>query len=253
MKTIATLVIALCMGTASLNAQVLIALVFGDNLNSDGLEFGIHAGIGFANMSGIEGSKYRGKLNLGFYFDIKLTEKIWVHPEVLVKTGAGARNLTPYETGNDDLDALLDESKLQRDLGYVQVPILMKYKFVPGWSVEAGIQPALLLFKAKDVFTDIVFEKEDLTFERNVKDEYTRLDFGFAGGFSWRPRKDRGVTIVARYTHGMVNVLKDDSQPAQRNRQFLVGATIPIGVKKAEARRAAKDLEESGANSEGDQ
>ena len=227
--------------------QVLITLLFGDKLNTPNIEFGLHAGINFANLSGIEESKYKSDLNLGFFFDFRINDKLWFHPEVLIKSGSGARSLDPYETGDENLDVLLADAKLERNLGYVQVPILMKYKFYRGWGVEGGIQPALMLYGATDEFTDKVFEKEDLYFEKKKTDEYSKLDFGLTGGISWRPNQTVGVTIVARYTHGFVNILKDDSAEPQKNRAFLVGALIPIGVKKAEARRAAKEEEEGGA------
>lgn len=246
MKYILSTVVAILLSASVAQSQVLIALVFGDKLNSDGLEFGLHAGMNFSSLTGIEEAKYKSGLNLGFYFDIRLTEKIWLHPEVLIKTSVGARSIDPYPTGDENLDSVLVGSDLERNLGYVQTPILIKYKFVPGWSVEAGIQPALRVFKSQDIFTDVVFEKEDLEFRRNISKQYTLFDFGLSGGFTWRPRKDRGTSIVFRYTHGVVNLLKDDSQPAERNRQFLVGATIPIGVKKAAEKRAAKEAEEGG-------
>ncbi len=245
MKYLYTTILAILFSVSAANSQVLIALVFGDKLNSEGLEFGLHAGANFSNLTGIDEAKYKSGLNLGFYFDIRLTEKIWLHPEVLVKTSVGARSIDPYPTGDMNLDSVLVDADLERNIGYVQTPILIKYKFIPGWSVEAGIQPALKVFKSQDIFTDIVFEKEDLEFRRNISKQYTTFDFGISGGFSWRPRKDKGTTVIFRYTHGLVNLLKDDSQPAQKNRQFLVGAAIPIGVKKAAQKRAEKEAEEA--------
>ena len=225
------------------HSQVLIALVFGDKLNSPNLEFGLHAGVNFSTLSNIEEAKYLTKLNLGFYFDIRLTDNLWLHPEVLVKSTSGARNLNTYALGDPALDALIADAKLERHLSYFQVPILLKYKWKHGLAVEAGIQPALRS-KAIDEFTDTVFEKNDLIFENDIGDEVTRLDFGVAAGLSWRPRRTKGVTIVARYTLGLVDIEKDDQGDPVKNRNIALGALIPIGVKKAEANRAAKEAEE---------
>ena len=54
------------------HSQVLISLLFGDKLNSDGLEFGLEGGMNFSNISNLEGDKALSSFNLGFYFDIRL-------------------------------------------------------------------------------------------------------------------------------------------------------------------------------------
>ncbi len=54
------------LGTYSIaSGQVLIALVFGDKLNSPNLHFGLHAGINYAYQSNYD-TKIKGALNLGF-------------------------------------------------------------------------------------------------------------------------------------------------------------------------------------------
>lgn len=244
MKRILLLIIVAMIATNAAQSQVLIALVFGDKLNSPNLEFGLHAGVNLSTLTNTDNAKYTSNLNLGFYFDIRLTDNLWLHPEVLVKTTSGARNLNTYEVGEPPLDALIQDAKLERKLSYFQVPILLKYKWKYGLAVEAGIQPALRS-KAIDEFTDKVLEKDDLIFENDIGDEVARLDFGLAGGISWRPRRTKGVTIVARYTYGLVDILKDNPGDPVRNINIAVGALIPIGVKKAEANRAAKATEEA--------
>lgn len=221
----------------SAHSQVIISLLFGDKLNTPKLEFGLHAGANFSTLSGLDEAKWASSLNLGFYFDIYLTERLRLTPEVWVKSTSGARNLDPYETGEPALDELIKDAKLEVQINYFQVPILLKYKILDHWHISAGIQPAMR-GRTRDVFTDEVFDKNDLVFESNVGDQYTRLDFGVAARVSWRPKQDRGVTFVVHYSHGLVNVLKDNPGDPVRNRNIALGALIPIGVKKAEARRA---------------
>jgi outer membrane protein with beta-barrel domain len=231
------------------HAQVLITLLFGDKLNSPNMEFGLHAGANISTLSNLEGARYTSNLNLGFFFDIKLTEKLSLHPELLVKATSGAKGLQTYAIGDPDfpeLDEILLESDLERQIGYFQLPILIKYKIKYGFAVEAGIQPALRT-NVKDVFTDKFFEKEDFKFKYKRNKEFNVLDFGLTAGISWRPRKDqKGMTIFARFTLGLVDTLKDNPGEPQKNRAFAIGALVPIGVKKAEAARAAKEAEEKG-------
>ena len=224
------------------NSQVLIALIFGDKLNSPNLEFGLHAGMNFSTLSNIPEAKYAGYLNLGFYFDIRLTDNLWLHPEVLVKSTSGAKGLNTYEVGDPSLDALIADAKLKRKLKYFQIPILLKYKWKYGFAFEAGIQPALRS-KAIDEFKDTVFDKNDLIFENDIGDEITRLDFGVAAGISWRPRRTKSITILARYTLGLVDIEKDDQGDPVRNRNIAIGVLIPVGAQKADDRKQAQEAE----------
>jgi len=227
------------------HGQVLISLLFGDKLNTPNLEFGIHAGYNMTTISNIEPSKYAGFLSLGFYFDMRINDKWRFHPELLVKSTNGARGLDPYELGIPDLDELLVDADVRREIGYFQFPLLIKYKFKYGFGIEAGIQPAMRIY-ATDIFSHSILEDEDLTFENDRNDDITRFDFGLTGGISWRPGKTRGITIVARYTYGLVDILKDNPGEPQRNSGFVISGLIPIGVKKAEAARLEKEKEANG-------
>jgi len=48
------LIIALLIAGSAAQSQVLITLLLGDKLNSDGLEFGLEGGLNWANVSGLE-------------------------------------------------------------------------------------------------------------------------------------------------------------------------------------------------------
>jgi hypothetical protein len=241
------LLFAVLVGFSTLgHSQVLITLLFGDKLNSPNMEFGLHASANITTLSGIESAKYTSNLNLGFFFGIRLSDKWSLHPELLVKSTSGAKNLPTYAIGDPDhpeLDPILLESDLERKIGYFQLPILVRYKLKYGIAIEAGIQPALRT-KTKDVFTDELVSKEDFQYTNERNDEFNRLDFGLTGGISWRLRKDgKGMVIIARYTQGLVNTLKDNPGSPQKNSGFSIGALIPIGVKKAEAARVEKEAE----------
>ena len=62
---------------------MLLSLIFGDALNSDGLEFGLQGGFNWSSMSGLETSSGNSTFNLGFYFDIKLKEHLSIYTGVI--------------------------------------------------------------------------------------------------------------------------------------------------------------------------
>ena len=85
----------------SSQSQVLITLLLGDKLNSDGIEFGLEGGINRAQITGMESKNFARKWNLGFYFDIRLKEQWFLYTGVLVKANMGLDKIT-----DDDLDFL---------------------------------------------------------------------------------------------------------------------------------------------------
>ena len=88
-------------GGYTAQSQVLISLLLGDKLNSDGLEFGLEGGINWTNISGMETKNFARKWNLGFYFDIRMKNQWFLYTGVLVKASMGVDKLT-----DDDLSFL---------------------------------------------------------------------------------------------------------------------------------------------------
>ena len=88
------LITALLLLSIESQSQVLITLLLGDKLNSDGLEFGLEGGLNWTTISGMETNNYARKWNLGFYFDIKMKNQWSFYTGVLVKSNMGVDKLT---------------------------------------------------------------------------------------------------------------------------------------------------------------
>jgi len=112
MKKITSIVLLTCLCKLSY-AQVVIALLFGDKLNTGTLEFGIVVTPGSTDISSIV-SKRRDNLSLGIYFNIHPDKKFFIHAEGIAKGSFGAENLIPYPVGNDTLDALFASGAVER-------------------------------------------------------------------------------------------------------------------------------------------
>jgi hypothetical protein len=216
--------------------QVLISLIFGDKLNSDKLEFGLDGGFNWSTISSLEEANLKRGFHLGFYFDIKLQEKLFIHTGVIVKSPMGTEGLHPYSLGDDDLDSVLLESSVSRKLRYFNVPILLMYRFYGPLFVELGPQLGLLS-KATDEFTQDVFDKNDLLFINNIRDDYRRIDAGLTGGLGYKFDKGPGIKFGVRYYLGLTEILKENPGDPQKNRSLYLYASIPIGSGKAKAKR----------------
>jgi len=217
-------------------SQILISLLLGDKLNSDKLEFGLIGGFNFTNISNLENSSTLHAFNLGFYFDIKMSDRFSFNPSVLVKLRQGAKisnvnAVASFPTGNADLDEVLDDATVERQINYFQVPLLMKYHLSPRWHVMLGPQVGLK-HGAADLYQAEIFAQDDLSFEVEIKDEYKALDFGFTGGLGFR-LKPEGMNLGVKYYYGLTDILKENPGAKRQNSGIYAYFTIPIGKEKA--------------------
>src|ERR1700744_2807672 len=101
--------------TVPVKSQVLIALLFGDKLNSDKLEFGLTGGPNFSSISNSSANVKSG-LGLGLYFNFKLSDKWFFHPEALPKSPFGGKNLPVYPLNDQHLDSAFKDGSISRSI-----------------------------------------------------------------------------------------------------------------------------------------
>lgn len=237
MKKILFFTLLLCI--QSVNSQVLISLLFGDKLNSPKLEFGLEGGANFSTISNMEGTKYRTDFNLGFYFDFMLKNPSWaLNTGVIVKSSMGAEGLAVYSLNNATLDNAFAGGYVDRKINYFNVPIMMKYKFGNNIYIKAGTQLGLLS-KAYDEFKNN-YNGENLEYKNKIRDQIHVIDAGLAIGAGYRLMGGNGMNVGINYYHGLVTVMKGNSNPNQYNRSFYITAGIPIGKGKA-TKKATKN------------
>jgi len=227
------------------HSQVLISLLLGDKLNSDKLKFGLDGGANWSNITGLDPSNYKPHFNLGFYFDFRLKENTrwYLHTGVLVKSTMGAQKLNPYLTGNAEIDSLFVNGNVERKINYFNVPILARYQFKNMLYIEAG--PNLgLRYKAFDIFTADVEDKQDLSYTLDVRDQFTRIDAGVMAGVGFQVLKGTGYNFGMRYYYGLTEIMKENAGDPQHNSTYYLYFSLPIGAgEKAKAKAEAKKLE----------
>lgn len=212
-------------------SQVLISLLFGDDLNTGKIEFGLDGGLTLSDQNGLADSKMLSSFNLGFYFDFKLKNSWMLHTGVLVKSTMGAEGMPVYSLNNQELDDLYQGGSVNRKMNYFNVPVLMKYNFKNRLFLEAGPQFGLL-YKVTDEFNNNI-DGNELTYSKEVRKQFHPLDAGLVGGVGYRIQKGFGMNVAIRYYYGLVDVLIDDSGADVTNKALYVNVGIPIGVGKA--------------------
>ncbi len=98
------------------------------------IKFGVKGGVNFSTLSGNSSLDARTGYHIGVVGQVSLVDKFAIQPEILY-SAQGADNL---------------------DIDYVNIPILLKYKFLKFLSFDAGPQFGILV---NDEYSDIVETK----------------------------------------------------------------------------------------------
>ncbi len=208
-------------------SQILISLLLGDKLNSDNLEFGLEGGYSRSWMSGIEEARGDGHFHLGFYFDIRIKNDWFLNTGVRVKSVSGATKINPYSLDDPELDSVFIDGFITREIGYFYVPAHIKYRFAKQFFGNLGFQVGLRN-SAKDYFRNTYYDKDDVEFTFDVRDEFTRLDAGLSGGLGYKFR-GTGMNLGVTYYLGLVDVDKSAEVNSQHSSMYIY-VDIPIGA-----------------------
>lgn len=225
-------IVFLIVSSYQANSQVLISLLFGDKLNSPGMEFGLEGGVNFSHISGLESNARLSSFNLGFYFDIRINDPWYLYTGLLVKSRLGTNKLSNADLEFLQTDVYQGKGDYSQELNYFIVPALARYKLKNRIYLEAGPQFGLL-HKAWVEFNSDV-EGKDARIRQYNKDNINRLDAGLTGGMGYQLIDGKGMTIGIKYYVGLVDVYKD--KPGTKNNSVFLKVNIPIGAAKAEAK-----------------
>ncbi len=220
----------------SAHSQILISLLLGDKLNSPDLEFGLEGGFNRSWLSDIDEVEGLGHFHLGFYFDIRMKNDLWLNTGVRVKSNSGASKLNPYSLNDPELDAVFESGYLNRDIGYWYVPVHLKYRFgsKKQFCFNAGGQIGLRN-KANDLFYNTYVAQDDVTFTLDIRDQIKSIDAGLSGGLGYK-FKGSGMNLGLTYYQGLTNIMKETTLPeydyTSKNSSLYVYVDIPIGAGK---------------------
>lgn len=230
MKNLLKTGILLCFLLLSLTpkAQVLISILLGDKLNTPKIEFGMVGGLNRSFLNDISGSEGLNHFNLGFYFHINLKNNSYLSTGVTVKSNVGATGMPVYSLGNADFDTIYKDGTLTKKISCFYLPVMFHQRFNNRWYIEAGPQFGLRT-KAADIFETTTLDG-DLSYNKDVKDTYTRLDAGLIGGAGYKFNKQiKSMAIGINYYYGLVNVSKTPDV-TMKNSSVYFYIKIPIGL-----------------------
>ncbi|WP_163516353.1 porin family protein [Gelidibacter japonicus] len=229
MKNLKTLlVLAMMLISVNSQSQVLLSILFGDKLNSEGLEFGLEGGFNWSDISQLEANKRLSSFNLGFYFDFRLKNQWNIYTGVLVKAKLGDNELTPNDLAFLEITPQEEEGSYSQKINYFVVPALLKYNFKNRIYLEAGPQFSLR-YKSWVEFNSDIDDRTTNIKDFN-KDKINPLDVGITVGTGYKIMADKGMTVGVKYYHGFANVYKNTS--GTNNSSWFLKVNIPIGAHK---------------------
>lgn len=189
-----------------LSVVALVAFASTKAVAQQQVKFGPKAGVNFSNISGLDNAETKTGFHVGAVAEIKFNEKFSIQPEV-VYSAQGAKFTGSYP--------LIGNVEAKFNYDYINIPILAKYYFVDGFSVEAGPQIGFLV-KAEDKVTNGSTEVTN-----DVKNNLNSTSFGLGFGLAYD--LPMGVFINGRYNLGLSDIVKNNNNNAQKNSVIQIG------------------------------
>lgn len=157
---------------------IVFTSLFAVSTYAQGIDFGVKAGVNFANINdAAESLDTRTGFHAGVFLGLKFSDKIALQPELLYSQ-QGAE----FDTGEFNLD-------------YVNIPVILKYYLVQGLNVQLGPQFGFVV-------------NDDITFE-GVASDIEAEEFDLSGVVGAGYDLPLGLRIDARYNFGFSEVFKD--------------------------------------------
>ncbi len=215
----------------SAQSQVLIALLFGDKLNSDKLGFGMNVGTNFAVIPELNSAFQKPTLDLGLYFDVRLHPNFILRPEVYFTRSFQVNGMESYylhdnlaSTGiSGNIEDIYD-AKLSRKLSYVGIGAISVSRIYKSFYFDFGPDALLLLNATDKEYGEL--ENNGISFTHKYTKQMQRIDPGLVVGASYRFREGNGVAITARYRFGFARY--NYNLPQHHSSGFYILAGIPI-------------------------
>lgn len=177
-------------------------------VHAQDLRFGVKAGLNLATLSGgatNEDATMKVGFHAGGLMEVKFTDKLALQPELLFSL-QGTKIDGRVDYGGGEYDEYSDKL----NLGYINIPVMLKFYPTKSFFLEAGPQVGFLVTgKRNRDFTEVYDDGNSIvttktSSETDVKDLYKSIDFGFNVGLGYDFTEN--VFINARYNIGLSNI-----------------------------------------------
>lgn len=224
---IATLLSALIAAPAQ--AQVLIGMLLGGALASETFNIGFEIGMNLSTVDGLKGASWsRGSL-LGLFASWRFSEHYHLYTGIMPLSNKGAKDADPIPLSDPTLDPILATGKMERDLGYFDIPIILQLAQRRDGGFRVGVGPQIgILLSAKDRYAGVTPQGTPVTIENDIEKATQRFDAGVAFDAEYRIT-GIPLAIGLRYYYGLTDAMKG-SGSALHNQVLSGSGRISLGV-----------------------
>lgn len=202
-----------------------IVLIFGDKIATEQFHLTIDAGLNITGMPGLNGTKNLLGLYYGMGTFIKLNDKWALAPEFKPLSQRGARNIDPFVV----YPGMTDPSYKVR-LNYIDVPLMVQYKFAPRMYISAGPQIGFMVSAKQITEGTSVDGSRETKIMMDVRDSFKKTYYSIPLEFGYMLPKILGkdIEFKARYCIGLNEVIADESYGSSRYRMWQVMLSLPF-------------------------
>ncbi|MEO6819722.1 MAG: porin family protein [Ginsengibacter sp.] len=162
---------------------------------AQGVHFGLKAGMNASSLSNTNSDSKIG-FNAGALAHIHTSSKSWAIQPELVYSVEGAKSKSPLLGGTD---------KVNTNLNYLNVPVLVQYLFSNGFRLEAGPQIGFLMSAKSKVGSA----------STDIKNFYNTTNISIPVGLGYLT--SYGLGFDARYNFGLSEVGKNSTSKVHSN------------------------------------
>lgn len=166
----------------------LLTIIVMSQVQAQGLDFGIKAGLNYANVSGIEDFNQRQGISAGLFAGARLGDKLGFQIDAL------------YSQQGAEVDQSISQVISKFNLDYISIPIVLKYYLTENVNIHAGPQLGILLNEETSVFNQTIS-----AVEANTADWLGTIGVGLD--------LPLGLRAEARYSFGLSRVNGSVSLP----------------------------------------
>ena len=166
----------------------LLTIIVMSQVQAQGLDFGIKAGLNYANVSGIEDFNQRQGISAGLFAGARLGDKLGFQIDAL------------YSQQGAEVDQSISQVISEFNLDYISIPIVLKYYLTENVNIHAGPQLGILLNEETSVFNQTIG-----AVEANTADWLGTIGVGLD--------LPLGLRAEARYSFGLSRVNGSVSLP----------------------------------------
>jgi outer membrane protein with beta-barrel domain len=230
-----TIVMALLAGGAIVrpaHAQgVVLGMLFGDRLATENFNIGIEIGMNLPTVSGLEGASLTRGVLFGLFASWRFSEHYHLYTGLLPLSSKGAKDADPIPLNDPELDPLFANGHMDRDLDYLDIPILIQVAQHRDGGFRAGLGPQFgIRTSAKDRYSGTTTQGTGIVIENDIGDLVERFDAGIAVDAEYRIT-GFGLAIGIRYYQGLTDLTRG-SGPSMHNHVLSGSGRIALGGRK---------------------